>query len=355
MKRTHWALRRRLMIVSAVFAVLLSLGACTGEAEGSQEPEEQPVALRVLRPEIRTMEVRLSYLGTVHATVEVPLVARVQGTLVSTPVSEGGFFGEGDLIARLSAPEMEAAVERLSSERDYWCRRHETDTRLAAEGALPEEQADSSRRACRSAEAGLAEAEAQLAKTVVTAPFPGQLLDRLAEVGQPVMPGQPLALVGQRGREVRVEVVEEDLSRGVTVGTAAEINLGGSSVEGRVSRISPAASGPARTFTVAVPVPEPQGSALRKGASLGVDLIPERRSDVVAVPLRAIADRDRDPHLFVITESRAVRHPVSLGIVQDGWVSAEFSWNGEDPVAVTNVTGLSDGAAVYAVAEQGDD
>lgn len=355
MKRRNRPFGRRLMTVVAGIALLLSLWGCTGEAEQAPDPEERPVALRVRTPEIRTMEVRLSYLGTVHATVEVPLLSRIQGSLVSTPIPEGAFFEEGELIARLSAPELEAAVERLSSERDYWCRRHETDTRLAAEGAIPEEQADSSRRACRSAEAGLSEAEAQLAKSVVTAPFPGQLLDRLAEVGQPVMPGQPLALVGERGREVRIEVVEEDLERGVTIGTAAEIDLGDGSVEGRVSSISPAASGPARTFTVTVPVPGVEGTALRKGASLGVDLIPERRSDVVAVPLRAIADRDRDPHLFVVSERRAARHPVSLGIVQDGWVSAEFSWNGEDPVAVTNVSGLSDGAAVYPVAEQGDD
>ena len=250
---------------------------------------------------------------------------------------------------------MEAAVERLEAEVDYWSRRHETDKRLVDQGALAQEQSDASERAIRSARASLDEAKAQLAKTVLTAPFEGTVLDWPTEIGQPVMPGQQLILIGDSSREIRVEVVEEDLARGISPGTPVELLLtDGKPVTASVTAIAPVSSGQARTFSVTIPIPNESGSGLqRKGTSIRADFIVDRQAEVVAVPTRAIADRDGQPHLFIITSDTAHRIEVELGISQKGWIAADFEWNGNDPVAVTNLNGLKDGAPVYAVMTEG--
>jgi membrane fusion protein (multidrug efflux system) len=318
-------------------------------------------------PEYRTLEHRISYVGTVFARQEVPIIARVQGTLVELAFGEGESFSAGTELARLESPELEATVERLQAEVDYWTSRHETDSRLVEQRALAPEQADASHRALRTAQAGLDEARAQLAKTVVTAPFDGTVLDWPAEIGQPVMPGQPLILIGDVAREIRVDVVEEDLYRGIVEGTPVELNLAaGRVVSATVSSVAPAAKGVARTFTVTIALPDivplrggPEtGSTLsrresdrllRKGASIRTDFIVERTTGGLTVPLRAMADRDGAPYLYVISNDVAHRRPVSLGISRGGWIVAEFEWNGSDPVAVTNLNTLYDGAPVYPV------
>lgn len=328
-------------------------GQPTGRTEAAAAAD--PIAVRVQQPEYRTLENRISYVGTVFAAQEVPIISRVQGTLVELPVQEGDVFQQGTVIARLESPEMEAAVERLSAEVDYWRRRHETDTRLVEQGALAPEQAESSQRALRTARAGVSEAEAQLAKTVVTAPFDGTVLDWTAEIGQPVMPGQPLILIGDVTREIRVDVVEEDLSRGIEIGTIVELSLTpGETTEAQVTSISPTSSGPARTFSVTIPI-STRGNLPRKGSSIRTEFILNRRESALAVPSRAVADPGGTPHVFLVHEETAYRRDVEMGITQGGWTAVRFEWNGTTPVAVTNLTGLSDELPVYAVAGEGRD
>jgi RND family efflux transporter MFP subunit len=350
----------------AILAILVLTTGCapdtTNDTDASgttdrRDASSAPVAVRVQQPENRTLERRISYVGTVFAGQEVPIIARVQGTLVELPVREGQSFARGTELARLDSPEMEAAVERLRAEVDYWSSRNETDRRLVEQGALAPEQADSSERALRTARAGLDEATAQLAKTVVTAPFDGTVLDWPAEIGQPVMPGQPLILIGDASREIRVDVVEEDLQRGIREGTSVELSVSSDRVlPSVVTSVAPASSGPARTFTVTVAIPTSEVASTelpRKGSSIRADFIVDRRESTLAVPLRAVADRDRDPHLFVVTEDTAHRRSVTPGISQGGWIAVEFDWNGTDPVAVTNLNTLRDGAPVYAVSSAG--
>jgi membrane fusion protein (multidrug efflux system) len=356
------------MLTAIVIAAALS-GCTRGDAEPEANAAEAaapaPIAIRVQMPEYRALEQRISYVGTAYSRQEVPINARVQGTLAELPVAEGEFFGSGTVLARLDAPEMVAAVSRLRTEYEYWSERHATDARLVEQGALAPEQAATSARAMRTAEAGLEEAEANLAKTVVTAPFDGAVLSWRAEIGQPIMPGQPILLIGDAVREIRVDVVEEDLARGIEVGTAVDLRLGPDAyLRSAVSEISPASSGPARTFSVTVPFPEIAGVAgtasggtssptefplPRKGSSVTTEFVVEELDETLAVPQRAIADRDGTPHIFVVSDGVAHRHPITPGIDLGGWVAVDFPWNGSDTVAVTNLNGLRDGAAVYAV------
>ncbi|MCP5515425.1 MAG: efflux RND transporter periplasmic adaptor subunit [Spirochaetales bacterium] len=342
-----------------VISLILIIPGCTGKDAGQMEQEnnnsKRPVAVRIETPRIMTLEQRISYIGTIYARQEIPIIARVQGTLAEIRFREGEAFPANAVLARLDSPELEAAVEKLETEVDYWSRRNETDKRLVEKGALAQEQSDASERAIRSARAGLDEAKAQLAKTVLTAPFEGTVLEWPTEIGQPVMPGQPLILIGDSSREIRVEVVEEDLARGIKAGTPVELLLtAGKPVTAGVSAIAPVSSGKGRTFSVTIPIPNESGGGLqRKGTSIRTEFIVDRQSNVVAVPTRAIADRDGKPHLFIITGDTAHHIEVKLGISREGWIAADFDWNGKDPVAVTNLNSLKTGAPVYAVMTEG--
>lgn len=358
--RSATAAARRHRLIGAVSFIAMALAVSMGfTACGSDDGQEtaaveRAIAVRVQQPERRTLENRMSYVGTVHAGHEVNVIARVQGTVSELPVAEGEDFHKGTVLARLDSPELEATVERLEAELEYWSRRHKTDKRLVERGAIPSEQADTSERSYRSTRATLAEAKAQLEKTVIHAPFDGTMLDLLVDPGEPLMPGHPLVLIGSPEREVRVEVIEEDLERGVDVGTEVELKPAGTrTVDSQVTKISSVSSGPARTFTVTVPLPEVDEPMPRKGGSIRAEFILERAVETVAVPVRAIGDRDANPHLFVISDQRAHRHEAVLGVTQDGWVAAEFGWDGESPVAITNVGSLRDGARVFPVSADG--
>lgn len=343
---------RRLVGTILLVGTPLVFGHCGNPPD--EEPAVQPVAVRMVKPVVMDMSRRVSYMGTIHSRKEVKVIAQMQGTIATLPVEEGGDVGVGDIVTTLAVPELGAVVERLESERDYWCRRYAADQRLVAVNALPQEQMESSQRACRSGRAAVAEAAARLEKATERSPVNGAVLKWFVEPGQSVMPGQAILLLGTDSLEVNVEVVEEDLRRGVVSGTTAEIETAaGEQRMTAVSEIAPMSSGPARTFTVKLPLPVGDSRRLRTGASATVTFILDSIKGATAVPVDAIADRDRDPHLFLINGDRAIRQPVALGVEQDGWIEVDFPWNGEDAVAITNLGVLTDGRPVFSVMVEG--
>ncbi len=337
----------RLPLLAAIAALLILWG-CGGNK--SDRHETPPVATRVTKPVISDMENQLTYMGTVQSQQEVRVIAQVQGTVISLPVKEGEPIGKGEVAARMDAPELRAAVERLRADAEYWQHRYESDQRLVAAEAIPKEQMEISKRAYLGARAGLQEAESRLAKTVEKSPVNGVVLKWYLEPGQSVMPGQPLILLGEKQLEVHAEVVEEDLHRGVVTGIKANIEDGwGNRFETTVSEVSPAASGAARTFLVKLPVPENHAAGMRKGASVRVKFILKSSREAVTLPIDAIADRYGNPHIFLIRDQQAFRQPVQLGIEKNGWIETAFPWNGSDLVAVSNLNSLSDSTAVFPV------
>jgi len=338
-------------IVLVALPLTAGLAACGDQTEAPAPAP--PVAVRVASPMLRTMGASLQYMGRVQSRREVKVIAQAQGTVRDLPFDEGQSVVVGDTVARLAVPDLQALADRLRADRDYWCERYRADERLVAASALPREQMRSSQRACRTASAALTEAESRLARALETSPLAGKVLARFVEPGQAVMPGQPLLLLGSDGLEIRVEVVEEDLSRGIAVGIAAEVEVGSQEpFQAAVTQVAPMSSGAARTFAVTVPAPSTAAAPSRRGAAARVRFLLESGAQVIAVPVAAVNDRDRNPHVFAIRAQRAVRQAVEPGIEQDGWVEVAFAWNGTDVVAVSNLSALSDGVTVYAVPVQ---
>ncbi len=343
------AMRTALSLILAAVPALVLVN-CSDENAAVQN--NRPIAVRAMQPVLTGLQNRLSYVGTVHANREVRVIAQVQGTVIRLPQPAGAAIQRGELVAEIDVPDLRANVERLAAERDYWCRRQESDQRLVQAAALPAEQAEASLRACRSAQAAWAEAEARLAKAKEHSPISGSVLAWLVEPGQHVMPGQPILLLGDHHLEIHAEVVEEDLRRGVQINTPARVrDWQGNEFETKVTDVAPVTSGAARTFAVEMPMPAllNQNAALRIGGSMRVDFILAAKRSAIAVPVEAIVRQGDKTHVFLIRQNRALKKEITPGIEQEGLIEVSFDWNGEDWVAVSNLGSLKDSVEVFPV------
>lgn len=184
-------------------------------------------------------------------------------------------------------------------------------------------------------------------------PLSGTVLSWLVEPGQHMMPGQPLLLLGGDASEIHVEVVEEDLQRGLQVGTPAAVYSQGKEIfRASVAQIAPLSTGPGRTFTARVPLPQAAAGLWRWGASARVDFVLASRPGCLSVPVEALARRGKNPRLFLVRQNLAVEQEVATGIAQDGQIEVLFPWNGTDRVAVSNLESLKDGDPIFAVEEE---
>ena len=125
--------------LTAAISILLTSAGCSNK-DGAVE-EMIPVAVRVDSPQLRDMSEHLTYIGSVHATNEIPVIAQVQGTVVSIPIDEGMSIKKGDLLIKLSAPDLEANVNKLNAEYNYWDQHLKEDLNLLETNSISQEQA----------------------------------------------------------------------------------------------------------------------------------------------------------------------------------------------------------------------
>jgi len=335
-----------MIIVMAGLLVLL-IG-CSGQNETDRALP--PVAVRVTKPEIRDMTAHVSYMGIVHTTNEFTAIARVQGTVITLPFAEGQSIKNGDVLLSLSTPDIEATVDRLRAEFNYWDERYASDIKLATKGAVPQEQVAVSKKAFKSSKAGLREAESKLEKAIERASFDGIVLKHYVDPGQTVMPGMPLLQVGNNELEILAEVVQEDVRSNIRPGTIVTVHGdNGRLYESQVSEVAPVSNNRSRTFTVKVSLPPSLRDQFRVGEAVVIDFVLESSERTISVPITAVLNKDSDPYIFLIHENHAAKTPVSVGIQQSESFAVQFDWNGSDLVVISNVTGLTDGDPVYQV------
>lgn len=155
-------------------------------------------------------------------------------------------------------------------------------------------------------EAGRAVAERELAKTRITAPFDGVVLERMAQVGNAVAPGTPLLRIVDMAAPPEVEArLPAEAATQLQAAGKATLQLDGRDWPLRVVRISDAVDATSRTrvarlaFTAQAPAPGSSGTLrwaqaggwrvpadqlVRRGGDYGVFVIERGRARYVPLP-----------------------------------------------------------------------
>jgi HlyD family secretion protein len=210
------------------------------------------------------------------------------------------------------------------------------------------------------AEAGVARARAsvrlareELDHLVVRAPFDGVVTQRYVEVGESVIPGQPvLEVMSPDSLYVSAPIDEIDIGR-IREGLPARISLDpypGRSWPGRVTRVAPYVDDlrdQNRTLEVEVEVIEAGSVAEAKpGTSADVELILDVRENVLRAPTFSVIEGKR---VLVIEEGKAAVRNVTIGLRNWEWTEIREGL-AEGELVITNLDkqGVVAGARVVA-------
>ena len=168
--------------------------------------------------------------GTVQPRTRSMLVAQVGGQIMSVNpnVRDGGFFEEGDVLARIDARDYEADVriaeaslmdarQTLAEAEARTNQAQEDWARLGNTGEAPDlvlriPQLKAAQAKIISAESTLQKAELDLERTNIVAPFAGRVLRKLVDIGQVVSPNTQLAeIYATDVVEIRLPLRNRDL------------------------------------------------------------------------------------------------------------------------------------------------
>ena len=214
-----------LIVAVAVFVVLVR----TPERLSVVPPEQAVASVRVAPVRSETIQLDVNSQGRVQASRRVSLSAAATGPVswVSPSLRAGGFFAADEVILRVDSSDYETALERARSSLSQ----AETDARHAREefernSALAEQrlisesqvrdlqrQADNSAGRVRDAQGAVAQAELDLSRSEIRAPFDTIVESTNIDLGQHVGRGQALAvLLSTDEVEVRLPLAVSQLS-----------------------------------------------------------------------------------------------------------------------------------------------
>ncbi|MBX2854551.1 MAG: efflux RND transporter periplasmic adaptor subunit [Rhodobacteraceae bacterium] len=283
-------------------------------------------------------------IGRLAPSVESRVAARTAGVVAEVSVQVGSAVKKGDEIARLddelhkierraraaAVAEAEAGayvanaqlrlaeqalkrMDRLKDSTAFNQSSFEDDEARVAEASAARLRAYA---AVESSRAALARADYDLARTKITAPFDGVVLEKMAQPGQYISVGDATAtLLDLGGLEIEADV-PTDLIGGLEVGAEFEIAFeagGGGSAIMRAAVPQAALSTRTRPVRFSLDLSAIDASRLADGEAVTVYLPAGPARSVITAPKDALVNAVGGWVVFVVEDGKAASRPVTVG------------------------------------------
>jgi RND family efflux transporter MFP subunit len=374
------ALPAAILLAGGLAAGVLVL---TGSEVSVEPPGTVAPLVRVVEVSPRALRLRVRTHGTVSPRTESDLVPEVSGrvTWVAPSLVSGGFFEPGEVLLRIDPRDHQVAlararanVERARSEHARAQKELVRQRGLAERDVASQAQLDDAEAAARVAAAVLAEASAaleqaerDLTRTEVLAPFAGRVREERVDLGQFVNRGAPIAkLYATDYAEVRLPIADGELAfLDLPHWSHGESPDGGNPVrlrarfageehewEGRLVRTEGEIDAKSRMVHVVAQVDDPYGyhradskPPLAVGLFVEAEILGRQLDDVVVAPRAALRERDR---VLVVdaTDRLRVRQVEVLRVDRHEVILTGNSLSAGDRVVASSSEVAVDGMAV---------
>ena len=192
--------------------------------------------------------------------------------------------------------------------------------------------------------------------SIVRAPVAGTIVALPSQMGMTISQATPLArIAGVGGLEIRLYVAERFISR-ISLNQPCEITLDawpGYIFRGVVTEISPTVDPSSRTMEIRVGVENP-GALLKTGMFARVQIITERRDNIVKIPIGGMVSRFGEQYVFTVDTSNpdepvARRRAIVPGIQIDGVMEVRDGLAPNEEIVIRGQSLLDDGSRINVV------
>ncbi len=321
--------------------------------------QQRPSAVEVTPAELRQLAPSVTATGQVQSRSGAGIAAAVDGQLrwVAEP---GTRLAEGEVLARidddaLRLQRLEQSARVSRSEVALKQAQRELERLRASGNAVSRyqfDQAENLRDLAAAdldiARATLRQTDERLSRTVIRAPFPGVVAERLRRGGEELARGDVIArLHDTEHLEIRLFLSLRHV-RAIQPGSRVTIRSGENVAEARVRAVVPVGDARSQSFETLIDMPE--HSRLAVGDTVRVELPLDAARQALAVPRDAIVIRSEGAAVYRIkADKTAERVPVTTGVAAGDWVAVEGELSVADPVVVRGAETLHHGDPVTVI------
>lgn len=320
-----------LKVVIPIIVIFVAAAGAMAIVNSAPKAKKRPPKFTSPTVEVMTLKrgshkVWVPVMGTVTPAKKITLKARVSGDIaaVSPSFVPGGFFKKGERIITISPEDYELALNQVRAQvadAEYGLKVEEGHQKVSAREwslvkgntkvkagdsdlALRKPHLERAKASLHAAQAQLKQAELNLSRTRVNAPFAAMVESKLTDIGASVSTQEGLAtIVGTDEFWITASVPVDRLdwidipSAGETEGAPVRITNGGSAREGHVIRLLPSLESEGRMARLLISVNDPLNLAgnpdlkpLLLGSYVTLDIDGGTLGNVYSVPRTALRD-----------------------------------------------------------------
>ncbi len=316
-----------------------------GPAQGGSA--QRPASVRGVVVKASEFANNLAVTGSIDANEEVQIRSEVQGIVRRISFNEGSNISKGQVLLRIDDSELRAQLAQALTKQNLAAETERRAKLLLEKEAISQEEYDVALADLRSLKAQTQLIRAQLAKTLVTAPFSGRIGLRSVSEGEYLTPTTIVAnLVSTNPVKVTFSVPEK-YSTMVRNNTRFLFTVAGSDNKytATVYAIEPRVEASTRTLQLRAKAPNPDG-ALIPGSFATIQLPLKTVNKAILVPTEAIVPVQNGKTVFISDHGQAKSVAVETSVRTDKDVLVTSGLKEGDTVLTTGIMTLKEGSPV---------
>ena len=351
------------LLMIGIIAYKIYANISTGKERAARALAGRTVTVEAAAAGRRDLAPVFTFSANLEAVWSTEVSTKADGRIDKLFVEEGDRVTAGMVLARLDMNELAAQVMQAEGQvlqAQATLEQNELNFQrmnaLYKQNAVSAHTLDSARTQRDLAMGGLQAArgnflllKARLDNANILSPLSGVVIRRHVQAGAFSKAGIAIFTVADTSTLLAKAVVGEAQITELALGKSVNVKvdaLKGQEFKGTITRLSPAASVPTRTFTAEVSIPNPDGQ-IKVGMFANAEVVGQERKNVLAVPESALVMREDQKTVFVATEgNRVVQKVLKLGNAAGGWVEVLSGLKEGERIVVAGQHKLKDGASI---------
>jgi membrane fusion protein (multidrug efflux system) len=292
----------------------------TGQMQAQMSQPQPPAEISVVQSQTEQWTPAVKAVGSIVAVNGIDVANEVPGVIQQINFESGDLVSKGDVLIRLDAAIEEAALRTRGAEAQLARQEFQRIADLLPKRAVSQSQYDQAKANYDAANARVNEAEAQLSKKVIRAPFDGTLGIRLVDQGQYIGTGTPIVEINMLDPIYADYTLSEKNLPDVAVGYAVVATVAAApntEFKGTVSAINTSVNADTRSVRIRATLAN-RDQRLRPGMFATVSTRQPDDITVVTVPRTAISYNTYGDFAFVVEDNDQGQKVVTRRSVRSG-------------------------------------
>ena len=317
----------------------LLIFSCKQKKENTdQKSKAGPTVVDVIIAQAQTVNDTIEVNGTVVSGEFVEIRPEISGRLTYLNIPEGKSVGKGTVLAKINDADLRAQLQKLQVQLDLAIKTKERNKKLLDIQGINEADYDIAESQENAIRADMAMLRAQLDKTVIRAPFSGEVGLRNVSNGAYVSQATIIATLQQATRMKVDFTVPENYSSLLKRGDNIVVALSGTALPRRratITAIEPQISTDTRNILVRAELTE-AGPGVNPGSFAKVYLNAKSTNSIL-IPTNAIIPEAKAKQVVVVKDGKAKFVQVVTGVRKEALVEIESGLSNGDSVVISGV------------------